>query len=199
MVARLAEALDHPEDHDAAASAISGLVERIVLTPGEKWAEVDAVLHCDLGAILEWAGNGRENRKTKSPCRRCRFRWLRGQDSNLRPSSHGASGIILPHPSFPAGSLAGTGMTGIQQVPADAPGDPGSRAPYRVPGKVGVARGGLDLRVADHQQSLSERRRSRGVAMAEVMNAHVVQSGARGCGARGLAGPRGGFRPGVRR
>ena len=32
-VARLAEALDHPEDRDAAASAIRGLIERIVLTP----------------------------------------------------------------------------------------------------------------------------------------------------------------------
>ena len=31
--ARLAEALDHPEDRDAAASAIRGLIERIVLTP----------------------------------------------------------------------------------------------------------------------------------------------------------------------
>ena len=61
-VARLAE--DHPEDRDAAASAIRGLIERFVLTPGEKWAEMDAVLHGDLGAILEWAGNGRENTKT---------------------------------------------------------------------------------------------------------------------------------------
>ncbi len=66
-VARLAEALDHPEDRDAAASAIRGLIERIVLTPGEKWAEMNAVLHGDLGAILEWAGNGRENTKTYIP------------------------------------------------------------------------------------------------------------------------------------
>ena len=63
-VARLADALDHPEDRDAAAAAIRGLIERIVLTPSEKWAEMDAVLHGDLGAILEWAGNGRENTKT---------------------------------------------------------------------------------------------------------------------------------------
>ncbi len=66
-VARLAEALDHPEDRDAAAAAIRGLIERIVLTPSEKWAEMDAVLHGDLGAILEWAGNGRENTKTDIP------------------------------------------------------------------------------------------------------------------------------------
>ena len=66
-MARLAEALDHPEDRDAAAAAIRGLIERIVLTPSEKWAEMDAVLHGDLGAILEWAGNGRENTKTDIP------------------------------------------------------------------------------------------------------------------------------------
>ena len=58
-VARLAEALDHPEDRDAAASAIRGLIDRIVLTPGEKWAEMDAVLHGDLGTIIEWTGAGK--------------------------------------------------------------------------------------------------------------------------------------------
>ncbi len=63
-VARLAEALNHPEDRDAAASAIRGLIARIVLTPSEKWAEMDAVLHGDLGSILEWAGNGGEKAKT---------------------------------------------------------------------------------------------------------------------------------------
>ena len=63
----LAEALAHPEDRDAAASAIRGLIERIVLTPSEKWAEMDAVLHGDLGTILEWAGNGREKAKTDIP------------------------------------------------------------------------------------------------------------------------------------
>ena len=66
-VARLAEALDHPEDRDAAASAIRGLIERIVLTPGEKWAEMDAVLHGDLGTIVEWAGNGHGNTRTGTP------------------------------------------------------------------------------------------------------------------------------------
>ena len=65
--ARLAEALDHPEDRDAAASAIRGLIERIVLTPGAKWAEMDAVLHGDLGTILEWTGNGHGKAKTDIP------------------------------------------------------------------------------------------------------------------------------------
>ena len=54
LEARLAEALDHPEDRDAAA-AIRGLIERIVLTPGEKRSEMHAALHGDLGTILEWA------------------------------------------------------------------------------------------------------------------------------------------------
>ncbi len=66
-VARLADALNHPEDRDAAASTIRGLIERIVLTPSEKWAEMDAALHGDLGAILEWAGNGSENTKADIP------------------------------------------------------------------------------------------------------------------------------------
>ena len=66
-VERLAEALKHPEDRDAAASAIRGLIEPIVLTPGEKWAEMDAALHGDLGTILEWAGSGREKGATDTP------------------------------------------------------------------------------------------------------------------------------------
>ena len=66
-VTRLAEALDHPEDRDAAASAIRSLIERIVLTPGKRWGEMDAVLHGDLGTILEWAGNGRGSAKAASP------------------------------------------------------------------------------------------------------------------------------------
>ena len=66
-VVRLAEALDHLEDRNAAAAAIRGLIGRIVLTPGPKWAEMDAVLHGDLGTILEWTG-GRDG-KTDIPMR----------------------------------------------------------------------------------------------------------------------------------
>ena len=55
------------EDRDPAASAIRGLIERIVLTPGAKWAEMDAVLHGDLGTILEWTGNGSQNTRTDVP------------------------------------------------------------------------------------------------------------------------------------
>ena len=55
-VERLAEALADPCDRDEAASSIRGLIERIVLTPGEKRGEMHAALHGDLGTILEWAG-----------------------------------------------------------------------------------------------------------------------------------------------
>ncbi len=51
-VARLAEALDRPEDRDEAA-AIRGLIERIELTPGEKRGQMHATLHGDLGTIIE--------------------------------------------------------------------------------------------------------------------------------------------------
>ena len=66
-VARLAEALDHPEDREAAAAASRGLIERIVLSPSEKWAEMDAVLRGELGKILEWTGTGAEKEKTDTP------------------------------------------------------------------------------------------------------------------------------------
>ena len=58
-VERLAEALADPRDRDEAAEAIRGLIERIVLTPGEKRGEMHAALHGDLGTILEWAGSGK--------------------------------------------------------------------------------------------------------------------------------------------
>ena len=68
-VARLADALKHPEDRDEAATAIRGLIERIVLVPGEKWGEVHATLHGDLGTILEWAatGDGKNQGGTSPP------------------------------------------------------------------------------------------------------------------------------------
>ncbi len=54
-VERLAEALQHPQEHDEAADAIRALIERITLTPGAKRGEIAATLHGDLGTILEWA------------------------------------------------------------------------------------------------------------------------------------------------
>ncbi len=66
-VARLAEALDHPGDRDAAAAAVRSLIDRIVLTPGAKRGEMDAVLHGDFGTILEWAGGGNGSVCTPAP------------------------------------------------------------------------------------------------------------------------------------
>ena len=59
-VERLAAALDHPRERDEVATAIRGLIERIVLTPGVAWAEMDAKLVGDLGTIIECAGVGFE-------------------------------------------------------------------------------------------------------------------------------------------
>ena len=44
-VERLAAALADPRDRDEAAGSIWGLIERIVLTPGEKRGQMDAALH----------------------------------------------------------------------------------------------------------------------------------------------------------
>ena len=52
-----------------AASAIRGLIERIVLTPDEKRGEMDATLHGDLGATLEWTAAGSGKRGTDIPRR----------------------------------------------------------------------------------------------------------------------------------
>ena len=68
-VERLAEALQHPEERAAATQAIRDIVGRITLTPGPKRGEIDATLHGDLGTILDWAAEKRqelaENRALK--------------------------------------------------------------------------------------------------------------------------------------
>ena len=66
-VARLAEALRKPEERNAAAAAIRGLIERIVLTPGAKRGDLEITLRGDLGTILEWTGSGAEKEKTDTP------------------------------------------------------------------------------------------------------------------------------------
>ena len=66
-VERLAEALADPRDRDEAADAIRGLIERIVLTPGDKRGEMHAALHGDLGTILEWAASRRGKGATDTP------------------------------------------------------------------------------------------------------------------------------------
>ena len=68
-VERLAEALADSRDRDEAADAIRGLIERIVLTPGDRRGEMHASLHGDLGTILEWAGSGAGRKATDTPAR----------------------------------------------------------------------------------------------------------------------------------
>jgi len=53
-VARLAEALNHPDARDEAADAIRGLIEKITLSPGAKRGQMQATLYGDLGTILAW-------------------------------------------------------------------------------------------------------------------------------------------------
>ena len=53
-IARLAEALSHPDERDEAADAIRGLIEKVTLTPGGRRGEVHAMLHGEFGAILDW-------------------------------------------------------------------------------------------------------------------------------------------------
>lgn len=62
---RLAPALEKPNERDAAASAIRGLIERIVLTPDADGLHV--TLKGDFGAILEWTGSGDEKEVTDTP------------------------------------------------------------------------------------------------------------------------------------
>ena len=64
-MARLAKALSKPEERDAAAAAIRGLIDGIVLTPGEKRGELQVTLRGELGKILEWTGTEKE--KTDTP------------------------------------------------------------------------------------------------------------------------------------
>ena len=63
-VARLSEALRNPQERDEAAAAIRDLIERITLAPGPKRGQIDATLHGDLGAILDWAGSKDQKSKT---------------------------------------------------------------------------------------------------------------------------------------
>ena len=63
----LAKALNKPEERDAAAAAIRGLIDGIVLTPGEKPGELQITLRGELGKILEWTRTGAEKEKTDTP------------------------------------------------------------------------------------------------------------------------------------
>ena len=61
-VAPLGEALEKPQERDAAASAIRGLNERIVLVPGTEGGDLQVTLQGDFGAILRMDGKRGQNR-----------------------------------------------------------------------------------------------------------------------------------------
>jgi hypothetical protein len=67
-VARLADALQRPEERDEAAAALRDIIECITLTPGARRGEMHATLHGDLRTILEWTERG--NTKTDTRLRR---------------------------------------------------------------------------------------------------------------------------------
>ncbi|TWG49802.1 recombinase family protein [Aminobacter sp. J44] len=53
-IERLTEALDHPDDALEAADAIREIIDRIVITPGEKRGSYSVTLQGELGTILDW-------------------------------------------------------------------------------------------------------------------------------------------------
>ncbi|MCL8000600.1 hypothetical protein M8994_20635 [Brucella sp. 21LCYQ03] len=68
-VAALTNALDNPEERQAASQQLRDLIEKIVLTPGPKRGQVDASLHGELGSILNWIERQAVEKtlKTKNP------------------------------------------------------------------------------------------------------------------------------------
>ena len=52
-VAALEEALNRPEDRDEAHAALRGMVDQVIINPGEKRGEVRAELCSELASILE--------------------------------------------------------------------------------------------------------------------------------------------------
>ncbi|MGJ5181779.1 recombinase family protein [Bradyrhizobium oligotrophicum] len=67
-VAHLTEALNHPEDRAEAAQALRGLIDRIVLRPGDKRGQINATLYGELGTVFSWTVAQRDKgAKTKTP------------------------------------------------------------------------------------------------------------------------------------
>ena len=65
--APLAEALADPRDRDEAADAIRGLIERIVLTPGDRRGEMHAALHGDVRRHHRVGGSDSRKNTTDIP------------------------------------------------------------------------------------------------------------------------------------
>lgn len=62
-VERLAQALDCPQDRDAASAALRGLIDRIVISPGPRRGEIEAQLFGDLETLLAFANDNRGQRR----------------------------------------------------------------------------------------------------------------------------------------
>ncbi|WP_249211887.1 recombinase family protein [Gluconobacter cerinus] len=64
-VARLTESLNQPEDRAEASEAVRALVEKIVLSPGDKRGDIFATLYGELGTLLRFV-NQRDTKSGKS-------------------------------------------------------------------------------------------------------------------------------------
>ena len=82
-VERLTEALNDPEDRAEAASALRGVIEKIVLTPGAKRGEISAQLVGELRTILAWANDQGDPRRDAAGM----FPWSFGEDVSVRVGS----------------------------------------------------------------------------------------------------------------
>ncbi|TAU25586.1 hypothetical protein ELI48_04990 [Rhizobium ruizarguesonis] len=82
-VERLTEALNDPEDRAEAASALRGVIEKIVLTPGAKRGEISALLVGELRTILAWANDQGDQRREAAGM----FPWSFGEDVSVRVGS----------------------------------------------------------------------------------------------------------------
>lgn len=82
-VERLTEALNDPEDRAEAASALRGVIEKIVLTPGAKRGEISAQLVGELRTILAWANDQGDQRRRAAGM----FPWAFGEDVSVRVGS----------------------------------------------------------------------------------------------------------------
>ena len=65
-VAKLTQALNRPAERQEAAEALRMLIEKIVLTPGQKRGEIDATLYGELGQILAWTERQALGRASKT-------------------------------------------------------------------------------------------------------------------------------------
>jgi hypothetical protein len=79
-----AEALAHPGLREEALGILRGLIERVAIHPAEDGLQIEIV-----GEIVKTVELSLDAKQAALPKGRpVRYRWLRGQDSNLRPSGY---------------------------------------------------------------------------------------------------------------